>query len=57
MHGLNINNFKINDAILEKVIEDIQWGKRCAGLDRHAGKHHALPGKELVVKGKKKLLL
>ncbi|MFN8252682.1 MAG: endopeptidase La [Ferruginibacter sp.] len=54
MHGLNSNNFKISDAVLEKVIEDYTRESGVRELDRMLASIMRYQAKEIVVKGKLK---
>lgn len=52
MHGLKEINFKINDAVLEKVIQDYTRESGVRELDRMLAGIMRYQAKELVVKGK-----
>ena len=54
MHGLNNNEFKISDAVLEKVIEDYTRESGVRELDRMLASIMRYQAKEIVVKGKLK---
>lgn len=54
MHGLTANNFKISDAVLEKVIEDYTRESGVRELDRMLASIMRYQAKEIVVKGKLK---
>ncbi len=54
MHGLSNNNFKMSDAVLEKVIEDYTRESGVRELDRMLASIMRYQAKEIVVKGKLK---
>ena len=54
MHGLKENSFKINDAVLEKVITDYTRESGVRELDRTLASIMRYQAKEFVVKGKLK---
>lgn len=54
MHGLNNNDFKISDAVLEKVIEYYTRESGVRELDRMLASIMRYQAKEIVVKGKLK---
>ncbi len=54
MHGLDKSNFKVNDTVLEKVIEDYTRESGVRELDRQLASVMRYQAKELVIKGKLK---
>ncbi len=54
MHGLKENNFKISDAVVEKVIQDYTRESGVRELDRQLASIMRYQAKELVIKGKLK---
>jgi len=54
MHGLNNNNFKLSDTVLEKIIEDYTRESGVRELDRMLASIMRYQAKEIVTKGKLK---
>ncbi len=57
MHGLKDNAFKLNDAVIEKVIQDYTRESGVRELDRQLASIMRYQAKELVIKGKLKATL
>jgi ATP-dependent Lon protease len=54
MHGLSNSNFKLNDIVLKKVIEDYTRESGVRELDRQLASIMRFQAKDLVIKGKLK---
>ena len=54
LHGLNKNNFKINDKLLEKIIQDYTRESGVRELDRNLAGVMRYQAKQLILKGKLK---
>ncbi|MBX2887478.1 MAG: endopeptidase La [Ferruginibacter sp.] len=57
MHGLKKNSFKINNAVIEKIISDYTRESGVRELDRQLASIMRYQAKELVIKGKVKAQL
>ncbi len=57
LHGLNNSNFKINDKVLEKIIQDYTRESGVRELDRQIASIMRYQAKELALKGKLKRAL
>jgi len=57
LHGLNKNNFKISDKVLEKIIQDYTRESGVRELDRQLASIMRYQAKQLAIKGKLKVSL
>jgi ATP-dependent Lon protease len=57
MHGLNNNNFKLNDIVLKKIIEDYTRESGVRELDRQLASIMRRQAKDLVINGKIKVTI